>query len=151
MFVYHWNPDTKVYVGSSEADESPLEPGVYLVPAFATLTVAPQTVANKHFLLWDEATKSWKETPIPEPEAAEPEEVRPPQDPMDLLRAERNSRLMQCDWVVIKAYSLGVPVTPEWAAYMQALRDLPAISTPTLSENGMLNLDSVAWPVKPSA
>ena len=41
------------------------------------------------------------------------------------LREERNTRLAEVDWVVIRAFSMNTPVTDEWKTYMQALRDLP--------------------------
>lgn len=42
MIVFHYKAVTKEFVGSSSAFESPLEPGVYLVPAHAT-TIEPPT------------------------------------------------------------------------------------------------------------
>lgn len=36
MKIYHHHPEYKTYLGSSDADESPLEPGVFLIPAHAT-------------------------------------------------------------------------------------------------------------------
>lgn len=45
---------------------------------------------------------------------------------MQELRTERNKRLAECDWVVIRATSTDTPVPEEWKTYMQALRDLPA-------------------------
>ena len=42
------------------------------------------------------------------------------------FRQERNKRLAECDWVVIRATSTETPVPEEWKTYMQALRDLPA-------------------------
>lgn len=45
--------------------------------------------------------------------------------PLKELRQERNKRLAECDWVVIRATSTDTPVPEEWKAYMQALRDLP--------------------------
>lgn len=40
MNIYNYDADG-FFVGESEADESPLEPGVYLVPSLATATVPP--------------------------------------------------------------------------------------------------------------
>ena len=42
------------------------------------------------------------------------------------LRQERNRRLAEVDWVVIRAFSMNTPVTDDWKTYMQALRDLPS-------------------------
>lgn len=60
--------------------------------------------------------------------------------PLKELRQERNKRLAECDWVVIRSTSTDTPVPEEWKAYMQALRDLPSnTEDPT---NPM-------WPVRP--
>lgn len=41
--VHNYHPDTAAYVSSGLADESPLEPGVFLVPAHATTIEPPAT------------------------------------------------------------------------------------------------------------
>ena len=46
--------------------------------------------------------------------------------PLKELREERNRRLAEVDWVVIRAFSMNTPVTDDWKTYMQALRDLPS-------------------------
>jgi len=68
-------------------------------------------------------------------------------EPMRLLRMQRNRLLQESDWVTIKAYSQGVEVSAEWKTYLQALRDLPENSEPSLDEQG--NLTNVIWPTPP--
>ena len=46
--------------------------------------------------------------------------------PLKKLREERNKRLSECDWVVIRAVSTNTQVPDEWITYMQTLRDLPS-------------------------
>jgi hypothetical protein len=47
MKIYHYHPDYKTYLGFSYADESPLEPGVFLIPAHATDTEPPDHQEGK--------------------------------------------------------------------------------------------------------
>lgn len=64
-------------------------------------------------------------------------------EPMRLLREKRNQLLAATDWWVLPDR------TPTQAQldYREALRDLPANSTPSLDDNGQLT--GVTWPVKP--
>ena len=78
------------------------------------------------------------ETKILELEAAEP---------IRLLRIERNRRLLETDWITLKAHSQKQDVSENWANYMQALRDLPATQEPQLDSQG--NLVNVTWPEVP--
>ena len=70
-------------------------------------------------------------------------------EPMRLLRLERENLFKPCDGITMKYTSLGQPIPQEWRDYMQALRDLPACSNPKLDENGNLIMSSVIWPVQP--
>ena len=70
--------------------------------------------------------------------------------PMTLLREERDNLLSKSDWRVTKANDTGIPMSTEWKTYRQALRDLPASSTPKLNSYDELDLSSVSWPTKPS-
>ena len=47
MKIYNYNPENGYFVGESLADESPLEPGVYLIPAHATKIAAPKATKDK--------------------------------------------------------------------------------------------------------
>lgn len=42
------------------------------------------------------------------------------------VRASRDSKLQECDWVVIKNLELNANIPGAWEVYRQALRDVPA-------------------------
>lgn len=56
------------------------------------------------------------------------------------LRATRDRRLSQSDWLVVKHIEQGQALPADWAAYRQALRDLPQQPGFPLE---------VVWPVAP--
>jgi hypothetical protein len=60
------------------------------------------------------------------------------------FRTERNRRLAETDWVVARAYERGEPVPEAWAAYRQALRDLPE----RLTDEQVLS-GEIPWPEPP--
>lgn len=67
MQIYHYDPKTGEYLGSGIADESPLEPGVFLIPANATSKEPPAIVSGK---VNRYQAGSWltEDNPVPEPE-----------------------------------------------------------------------------------
>jgi hypothetical protein len=66
-------------------------------------------------------------------------------EPMRLLRIQRNHLLAQTDW----RFRSDLTPSQAWIDYCQALRDLPANSTPALDENGQLT--GVNWPTPPES
>lgn len=96
MNIYHYNSDGFL-VGASEADESPLEPGVFLIPALATKTVPPNVAEGMRVRFDGDA---WVVEAIPEPEP-EPEPADPaPQgvytcSPWQIRKALNNQGLRQ--------------------------------------------------------
>ena len=56
------------------------------------------------------------------------------------MRARRAKLLNACDWVVTRAAETGQPIAPQWAAYRQALRDVPM-------QPGFP--DAIEWPALP--
>ena len=69
---------------------------------------------------------------------------------MRLLREERNQLLSETDWMVTRSIETDVAMSNDWKTYRQALRDLPASSSPSLDEYYNLDLISVTWPTEPS-
>ena len=59
--------------------------------------------------------------------------------PMADLRAERDRRLAETDWMA----GSDLTMSSAWTTYRQALRDAPA-------QEGVTGLDNVTWPTKPS-
>ena len=72
------------------------------------------------------------------------------EEPMRLLRLERNKRLTACDWIITMHKELGTNIPAAWKTYRQALRDLPAGANPTVDTRGELDLTSVTFPTEPS-
>ena len=67
-----------------------------------------------------------------------------------LLRQERDRRIALSDWRVTKAKETGGTIPTAWKTYRQALRDLPASTSPTLDGQYFLNPSSVTWPTEPT-
>ena len=63
-------------------------------------------------------------------------------EPLNEVRKERNLRLQETDWIVIKEREEGGSVSnfADWKTYRQALRDITDSAT---------SLDDVTWPEKP--
>lgn len=96
MKIYNYHPVTFVFIGESVADESPLEPGVFLIPAQAT-TVKPPTVTPPKQAVW--RNNKWKveQIPVPkeEPVTPGPDLVEPDYQFQDFLNAIIASPLYQ--------------------------------------------------------
>jgi hypothetical protein len=127
MTIYHYHPVTGEYMGSDPADESPLEPGVFLIPAHAT-DVKPPEASDGQVVRWNGA--GWESVPpeqLPEADDA----PTPAHDPAEQVRAERDRRIEAVMWRVQRFESetrLGLTPTDDIAAldaYVQALRDVP--------------------------
>ena len=65
MNIFHYHPETGVYLGQGKADPSPLEPDVWLIPAQAT-TEKPPKPGDGEQVIW--VNGLWKVEPIPAPE-----------------------------------------------------------------------------------
>ena len=64
-------------------------------------------------------------------------------------RAERDKRLADCDWVVIKALEAGTSVASDWITYRTALRDITAHSNWPNLEYPDMDGTGGDWPTSP--
>lgn len=67
MQIYHYHPQTRAYVGSSAADESPLEPGTFLLPAYAVAVPPPDFQPESETCLYDPIS-GWAVTTLSTPD-----------------------------------------------------------------------------------
>ena len=64
-------------------------------------------------------------------------------------RAERDKRLANCDWVVIKALEAGTSVASDWVTYRTALRDITSHSNWPDLEYPDMDGTGGDWPTSP--
>jgi len=122
-----------VFVGTTTADQDPMDNTNHLIPA-GCIETAPPSTTDEQLARWDGS--SWTVEDIPVPEAdSEPDPV----DPAVEARAKRGVLLSKSDWTQIA----DAPVDPAvWATYRQALRDITdQAGFPT----------TITWPQEPSA
>lgn len=96
--IYHYHPETGEFVGQGNADESPLEPGVFLIPAQAVEDAPPAFDAKRQRCFREVDGWVLREIPPPpKPKKPTPEEIR---------EAENNAikaKLLEIDFASIRA------------------------------------------------
>jgi len=144
--AFSFHPQTGVFLGVNFAQESPLEPGVFLLPAGSTFVEPPQVSENQQAVWlgdsWEvqdilalEPPGSFNPSSTQTPEATTPQPLT-----WDTIRTERNFHLSQSDWTQLADAPLSPEQKQAWSAYRQALRDVPSsFTTP----------EEVVWPEIP--
>jgi hypothetical protein len=130
MEIYHYHPITGEYLGASSADESPLEPGVFLIPAHACEDAPPPTGPNEKAI---RSSGAWSVVPdyrgtiywLPDGSRHEINDldVVPPQDALfeapppslEQIKTGRREAMRQACWAAIQTGvvcdALGPPYT----------------------------------------
>ncbi len=127
MLVYHYDANG-LYTGSGVADESPLEPGVFLVPAFSTTQAPPKTTENSVAVFSD---AGWS--------LVEVEDKR-----IKFERAWRDNELRRADIQLNKVQDGdGVGSVADWRKYRSALRRWPESKDFPVKERRPVAPDSV--------
>lgn len=92
MKIFHYHPDTGLFLGEGKADPSPLETGVWLIPAHATTDEPPKPSDSQHIIRVSDA---WLVQPIPVPELIpEPDPTfEPMPEPETLTPMQKLERL----------------------------------------------------------
>jgi hypothetical protein len=126
MIAYSFDPDTGRLIGPVTCDESPLEPGEYLVPAFATTAEPPESVPAGAEARWDGT--HWQvftypaPTPEPPPPEPTPEEIRAALAAAVQANLDGLARSWGYDGIASAVTYAGEPAVPRFAAEGAALR-----------------------------
>jgi hypothetical protein len=149
MDIYHYHPDSAVYLGCSCADASPLEPGVFLIPAQAT-AVAPPTAKEGEHAVFDGA--DWALSPLPSAPPAPPSPLPPTAAQWLTIAISQRDQLLTAATLAMAplqdAVELGdatpteIALLTQWKQYRVAVNRAP-------------NQDdfphAIAWPLAPDA
>jgi hypothetical protein len=124
--VYNYNPENGFYTGSEVADPSPLEPGVFLLPAHATFDAPPETADANRIPVFRNG--AW--TVIPRPPVPQP--PRAPEAPPEVQRRAKYDAFYKLllvspvyQEVLFPAILVpGSPVTGALAAFRFVIQDI---------------------------
>ena len=115
MNIYHFNPETGAFLGVGTADPSPLEEGVWLIPAHATAEQPPTPTEGQQAVFVAGAWQLQEIPAVPEPEPEiEPQSVDP-----SVLRFLAFQR--EADPLFFKAQR-GEATIEEWQAKVTEIR-----------------------------
>jgi hypothetical protein len=118
-----------------------------------TIDALLELCPDAEFVLFDDKITEWHSSGITQPSEdvinAKVTELTNAES-MRLLREERDRLIGQSDWRIVKAKETSTNIPTAWKTYRQALRDLPASSTPKLDSDDNLDMSSVTWPTPPS-
>jgi hypothetical protein len=139
--------DSNEYLNNDGPPSEPVTPRRVLPIPQALQSLYPGTRWTLQGLDYDGL--DWQDSTIPKPSKevveAKAEEILAGA-PLRELRRQRDNRMKETDWVTLRSFRTGEPISQEWQDYMQALADITDTATPSFS-NGQLV--GVEWPTRP--
>lgn len=156
--AYQCNEDG-LYQGQVLCQESPLEPGIWLVPAHAALE-APPEVPDGKVAVYDFERAEWSisDPPTPKDDTPEPPAFNklPPARKRAKVISAIADRLSKCQLALERmqwADWIGNPADPDlklaWANYRKALLGLPSDEQDKVYFIKLQSLDSYQFPDEP--
>lgn len=127
MIAYKFRSSDQVFDGVVELPDGPT------IPQYHTRTPAPEKAGYYAVM-----QGGWKLIEGPTP--PEPVSLAPLLEQAKKVRTQRDAKLTECDWRVIKALENGEPQDFAWAEYRQGLRDIT-------KQDGFPW--DITWPVEP--
>lgn len=115
--VHSFDYTTGLYLGPvvlTDADLSPLEPDVYLVPGNC-VEITPPKPGDGQFVFWNGSDWALGISPLPEPEVV--------QDPQNAINLAAQAYLSNTDWYVIRKQETGQAIPADVLELRQKARD----------------------------
>lgn len=137
MRVYQTREDG-ILIGYEDAQESPLQPGVYLIPA-GCVTVEPPEFAEPNRARWDGETKGWIVEPTPQPETAAEPEPAVPSAVSDRQFAQALAETGRISWAEAQAWGARGEIPAELLAAVERLDD------PLQRNRAVMFLSAATW------
>lgn len=144
--IYRYHPLSGLFIGAEEADESPLEPGVFLIPAHATEAPPPVTGDREAAVFGEDGwtlQPDWRGTVYYTADGARHEITElgetPPADALDAPPAPTEDQLAVAARVkrdgllrsvvdainAVRWATMSAEEQATWTAYRRALLDVP--------------------------
>lgn len=106
--IYNYHPETGELVGQGDADESPLEPGVFLIPAHAAEDAPPAFDAKAQQCVREAGAWVLRDIPPPpKPKEPTPEEIK------EAENAAIKAKLSEIDFASIRALREYIAAKPD--------------------------------------
>jgi len=131
MKIYHYDPKTKILVGTSLADPDPLEIGNWLIPAHAT-PIEPPIINPNQFARFD--IDMWRLEQIPEEIPVQENEESSIPTVVKITSVDYLERFTEEEQIAIVTATMSNPVVKLWYDKMMASGEV-LLSNPQVLEN----------------